>query len=65
VGRLRGDLCALRRVRENLIEAINILGSIFYGVAARPLPGGVLSPPVAAAPWFIAAVTAQALVIVM
>ena len=29
---------------ENLIEAINILASIFYGVRARDLPGGVLLP---------------------
>ena len=33
LGAGRDVLCALRELSENLIQAVNIVGSIFYGVA--------------------------------
>jgi SSS family solute:Na+ symporter len=50
---------------ENLIEAINILGSIFYGVVLGIFLVAFFFRRVGGSPVFFAAVAAQALVIVM
>jgi solute:Na+ symporter, SSS family len=50
---------------ENLIEAINILGSIFYGVLLGLFLVAFFLRRVGASAVFFAAVTAQVLVIVM
>jgi hypothetical protein len=42
-GGVRHRLCAVRRFFENLIEGLNIVGSIFYGVRAGRFRRGVLS----------------------
>jgi SSS family solute:Na+ symporter len=53
------------RFAENLIEAINILGSIFYGVLLGLFVVAFFLRRVAGSAVFFAAVTAQALVIAM
>src|SRR5262249_60992308 len=50
---------------ENLIEAINILGSIFYGVVLGIFLVAFFFRRVGGSAVFVAAVAAQALVIVM
>jgi hypothetical protein len=50
---------------ENLIEAINILGSIFYGVLLGLFLVAFFLRHVAATPVFLAALAAQVLVLAM
>ena len=56
-------LCA--QLAENLIQAVNILGSIFYGVVLGLFLVAFFLPRVAGTAVFWAALAAQGLVIVM
>src|SRR5207245_2768423 len=54
---------AFASLLENLIQAVNILGSIFYGPMLGVFVVGFFLPRVRATPAFIATLAAQAIVI--
>ena len=64
LGRAGGAFAAFASLLDNLIQAVNILGSLFYGTILGMFLVGVLRARVRATPVFVAALLSEALVIV-